>query len=304
MDQLRDLACITAGRNLSREEWARYFPKETTHVTCPTLPLHVSYLDYAADLAASGEITAAVTAYQAALDLDPTLAITPTLEANRRYAPTIENRANRVAASGEITAAVTLYQQALDLDPTLAINPQQAANRQATQPLLDAMAARGVVMTNTQTSRALVQTAIQLADELDDNSLRLQICQTRQISMTAALVRPVCQQVVAAARELTGTTAISGVVTSQAGDVWQFSGQAGQVVTIWLRAAESGLDAYLRLYDASFALVADNDDTDNTDAALEAIRLPVDGVYLINADGFEDSRGAYVLDIVIEDETQ
>ena len=43
LDELIDLACRTAGRNLSRDEWALYFPGEEYRQTCPDLPIHWSF---------------------------------------------------------------------------------------------------------------------------------------------------------------------------------------------------------------------------------------------------------------------
>ncbi len=38
-NELMDLACRTAGRNLARTEWRLYFPGEDYHPTCPNLPI-------------------------------------------------------------------------------------------------------------------------------------------------------------------------------------------------------------------------------------------------------------------------
>jgi WD40 repeat protein len=37
-----DLACLNAGRNLTADEWAQYFPFEPYRQTCPALPVHPS----------------------------------------------------------------------------------------------------------------------------------------------------------------------------------------------------------------------------------------------------------------------
>lgn len=37
-DELLDLACRAAGRNLTRDEWKEYFPGQEYHATCPELP--------------------------------------------------------------------------------------------------------------------------------------------------------------------------------------------------------------------------------------------------------------------------
>jgi len=39
LDELVDLACRTAGRNLTRAEWAQYFPGQEYRRTCEQWPL-------------------------------------------------------------------------------------------------------------------------------------------------------------------------------------------------------------------------------------------------------------------------
>jgi WD40 repeat protein len=41
LDELIDLACRTAGRNLTRAEWEQYFPGQDYRKTCEHLPLQV-----------------------------------------------------------------------------------------------------------------------------------------------------------------------------------------------------------------------------------------------------------------------
>jgi tetratricopeptide (TPR) repeat protein len=78
-------------------------------------------VEKAAELARSGEITAAVQAYGEALALDPDLGIDPQQEANRQYAPAVISQAGDLARSGEITASLSAISQALQLDPYVAI---------------------------------------------------------------------------------------------------------------------------------------------------------------------------------------
>jgi tetratricopeptide (TPR) repeat protein len=73
-------------------------------------------------IAASGGITAAVASYQQALALDPTLPITPQVEANRQYAIGVVKQATELARSDEITASLAAISQALQLDPNVPIS--------------------------------------------------------------------------------------------------------------------------------------------------------------------------------------
>ncbi len=99
----------------------------------------------------------------------------------------------------------------------------------------------------------------------------------------------------------TGTAngSLSAVFPAQ---VWQFSGTAGQVITITLRSAGVGtLDPLVRLYAPDGTLLDENDDAFDAalgrDAQLVSVRLPQDGVYSIEATRF-DGSGQYSLTIV------
>jgi dipeptidyl aminopeptidase/acylaminoacyl peptidase len=58
------LACSTAGRNLTWEEWQQYFPGQDYRTTCVSLPPHPTFLAYLADLAKQGKIADMLAAYQ------------------------------------------------------------------------------------------------------------------------------------------------------------------------------------------------------------------------------------------------
>jgi WD40 repeat protein len=134
---LLERACEVVGRNLSMNEWEQSFLDQDYQRTCPNLPIHPSFLQAAATLARRGEITQAVASYQQVLRLDPTLVITPEVEANRQYASEIVAQATGLALNGEITAAVASYEKALRFDSTLALKPLQEAGRLAASRLVE-----------------------------------------------------------------------------------------------------------------------------------------------------------------------
>jgi hypothetical protein len=80
---------------------------------------------------------------------------------------------------------------------------------------------------------------------------------------------------------------------------WQFSGSAGQEISITLTPISTTLDPIVRLYDPAGELIADNDDAEDPALGLGSqltLTLPVDGLYTIEAARF-DGAGAYELTI-------
>jgi WD40 repeat protein len=84
LDELRDLACLTAARNLSDTEWKLTFAGEDSRPTCAGLPIHESvvqaHLDEGKASARSGDPARAADEYRQALELDPGLRLDPAEE--------------------------------------------------------------------------------------------------------------------------------------------------------------------------------------------------------------------------------
>jgi WD40 repeat protein len=79
LNDLMALACSTAVRNLTWEEWQQYFPEQEYHATCPNLPDHFSFIAHlvqqGADLAEQGKVTQALAAYNDVRERYPTYQI-------------------------------------------------------------------------------------------------------------------------------------------------------------------------------------------------------------------------------------
>lgn len=88
-------------------------------------------------------------------------------------------------------------------------------------------------------------------------------------------------------------------------DLYRFEGTAGSVVTITMRKTDdsSNLDPYLKLYDATGNLLAENDDATGVieglgflDSQIAEFALPSDGVYVIEVSAlFIPDNGSYSL---------
>jgi tetratricopeptide (TPR) repeat protein len=125
VEDLINLACRTAGRNLSREEWGRYFGDEPYRKTCEQWPVHPSVisslLDQAQSLAREGDVEGAVARFKEALALDPSLTLDPRLAAQVEWG-------TGLVASGRYTEAMAALDAALLISPTLDITATLTAD--------------------------------------------------------------------------------------------------------------------------------------------------------------------------------
>ncbi len=123
---LQDLGCRYAPRNLSRDEWKKYFDEDDLHLTCPNRPIGKGFLDKAKYLASNGEIEQAISEFTAVFERFGTDAFDPSWFAGRYAAPGEVERGDNLARSGkpvDIVKAVDHYRRALKLDPSWRIVP-------------------------------------------------------------------------------------------------------------------------------------------------------------------------------------
>src|SRR5262249_17983501 len=74
LDELVDLGCRMAGRNLTSEEWEQHFEGFPYRKTCANLPGDSRfYLDAGERLANKGDIVGAIAQIQKAIELNPSL---------------------------------------------------------------------------------------------------------------------------------------------------------------------------------------------------------------------------------------
>lgn len=93
---------------------------------------------------------------------------------------------------------------------------------------------------------------------------------------------------------LTPGSTVVGTVASDTAGYWSFEGTAGTYVTIDLEAVAGDLDPYLYLFAPDDSLIGENDDFSGSDARI-AMLLPVDGIYEIEATGYQGTGGDYML---------
>lgn len=92
---------------------------------------------------------------------------------------------------------------------------------------------------------------------------------------------------------------VEGRLTGEAGDLWQFEGEAGQVVTITMQSDE--LDAAIGLFDPDDEYLTEDDNGGGDDnARIETYVLPVTGTYTIYAISSDGQPGAYNLTLKLD----
>lgn len=92
---------------------------------------------------------------------------------------------------------------------------------------------------------------------------------------------------------------ISGTINDQRpSDLWQFYGQAGDIVLVFMNRTSGNLDTFVYLLNNSSVIIAKNDDYKGTDSAIINFALPYDGLYFIRAGRYGNTNGGYVLSLL------
>ncbi len=284
VEDLIDLACRAAGRNLSVEEWQRYFADRPYRRTCERWPMHPSVTqplrDEARSLAQQGDVEESIAKFEESLALDPSLPLEPEAEAKRIYAQALVEQGRSLAQQDDVAGAITKFEEALALDPSLPIEPEAEAKRIYAQALVEqgrSLAQHGDV------AGAIARFEESLA--LDPS---LPIEPEAEAKHIYAQVSPI-----AAGETVTGTVT-SGVI-----ELWSFDAAAAITVTIDLMADNSTLYPYLYLYAPDGSTVVEYDYLPSSTSHIEAT-LSQAGRYLIGVAGyFSFSNGAYRLSLSV-----
>ncbi len=114
-------------RNLTYEEWSKFFPNEDYRKTFEGLPVHPSVVRAGRELARRGQIDDAVEILRRACDLAPDLDIKPQEETDRWAARGERERGEWLAKQAKVEEAVEAFREARRLDPNLDIDPKARA---------------------------------------------------------------------------------------------------------------------------------------------------------------------------------
>lgn len=121
-DKLKELACRTAGRNLSVAEWEQYFPGRPYEKTCANLPLHPSYFAAGVELARKGNIPDAIAHLEAGLRLDPTWPMDPRTVSHQAAAKGLVQKAQNALYLKHVESAFEMLREARRLYPTVKVS--------------------------------------------------------------------------------------------------------------------------------------------------------------------------------------
>jgi len=319
LNELIDTTCIAVGRNLSRDEWARYFPDQPYRTVCPALAqnqlvprLQAQALLHDGDqLAVSGQVTAALTIYQQATALDPALAVGTVQAANQRAVFALLEAGKVAVQAGELETATKRFTQAQALDPALNIEPADEAEQLAAQALVVLVDQATSLAQNGETAAAIakVEAAQPIAQTLNLTAFYLRICRLQTFPQLAPVTAVSCRALAAQTPTIQPGSPVSDTVDNPDGDWWQLKIAASSLVTITLSALDdSSLDPYLILYDNKFDIVAEHDDIEAgviQDSALNAVALAQPGLYWVVAGrccpgNDQESAGAYTLEVTVK----
>jgi tetratricopeptide (TPR) repeat protein len=122
LDELVELGCRTAGRNMTEEEWEQYMGGLPYQKICSEITIHPSVIEAARDTARSGEIKTALAQFKRILQIEPNLVLKPEEEVKRVYALAVFDEGINLAERWEIKEAIANYEKAQRIDPTLNID--------------------------------------------------------------------------------------------------------------------------------------------------------------------------------------
>jgi tetratricopeptide (TPR) repeat protein len=118
--------CDFVTRNLTFEEWQRYFSDKKYERACDNHPLPFDIFDHARSLAREGKLTEAKDSFAYINTLDPTLRLDPIVEVKSALQKGIEEllaEAETLALDGNIKEAKDKLEQAIKLNPLLGFDP-------------------------------------------------------------------------------------------------------------------------------------------------------------------------------------
>jgi WD40 repeat protein/Flp pilus assembly protein TadD len=160
-------ACRIANRNLTIEEWERYFPDEQYRKTCEDLAIDPALLREATDLARGGHPEQALARFHDLQKLDPNS--DPAAEAGFAALGLVE-RAKELARTGDVEQAAAAFRHAKDQNPGLTLDPETEARRFA----FPALVSRGQELARQGKGEEAIDAFRRAADLNPNRTLNLQ----------------------------------------------------------------------------------------------------------------------------------
>lgn len=160
----------------------------------------------------------------------------------------------------------------------------------------------------TRGTYTVVATRFEFANGLTSGGYTLTLTAVSSTALPPTTSNPPINGSTSAASALSyGQVATGNLAVSNLEDRYVFTGQAGDVVTVTMRATSGNLDSYLSILDAQGKEVAFNDNdllSSKQDAVISSFKLPADGTYTIVATRYGvyygNTDGAYELTLTVE----
>jgi hypothetical protein len=211
-----------------------------------------------------------------------------------------------------VTRAIDKLARATARNPQLRFDPVNRARRLALDALIDKLSTRSANTSVSEPLEAQVQQAVELAGELQDSAKTTQVCRLGEQMHLRALVAPACTQLRQQATTIPSERivllapqsgdppirrpAVTGTITNTSGQVWSFSGQAGQMLLITPDETGGDLQPQLAFFAPDFApLQGWSASRDGGVAPMWFLTLPTTGEYLLSVHSAGETTGDYAL---------
>jgi hypothetical protein len=164
--------------------------------------------------------------------------------------------------------------------------------REVDDPFLDLEICR--LGSEPQLAEAVAPACERLAS-VDDPLLDLEICRLSSNPQMAEAAVPACERLATDATPISFGSTVRGVVEESGAEVYSFRGEEGQAIIISLEEDDGVFDSLLVLLGTDNTFLAEDDDGGGDFNSLLRFTLPETGTYIILAQGFGGTGGAFAL---------
>jgi hypothetical protein len=192
----------------------------------------------------------------------------------------------------QTTAALSILDRAFEIEPPLAEQLPDLAT-------LYTKLCRQIDEESTESLLAACQNAVELANELGNASVTLQVCSlqgNKVLSELEEAITAVCDRIDQQANPIALNQSSSGVIEPGSSDSYIYTSPGNEILYIFMRYDNSSLDSFLELYGPERTLLTSDDQSGGLGNAQITYPLITAGPYIIVARGWSgETEGAYQL---------